>query len=95
LPHHHPIGIRQPLAMTITDVHSHYWRYPDHFQDDFRQQAKRARAGIELDLTVRYADYQRQSVADVMTIVFGGKARLSGLWVDDRDVVTSQNIPNN
>ena len=72
--------------MPIIDVHSHYWRYPDHFQDDFRQQAKRAKAGVELDLTVRFEDYQRQSVPDVKTIVFGGKARLSGLWVDDRDI---------
>ena len=72
--------------MPIIDVHSHYWRYPDHFQDDFRQQAKRAKAGVELDLTVRFEDYQRQSVPDVTTIVFGGKARLSGLWVEDRDV---------
>lgn len=72
--------------MPIIDVHSHYWRYPDHFQDDFREQAKRARAGVEMDLTVRFADYQKASVPGVRTIVFGGKARLSGLWVDDRDV---------
>lgn len=72
--------------MPIVDVHSHYWRYPDHFQDDFREQAKRAKAGVEMDLTVTFDDYQRQSVPDVTTIVFGGKARLSGLWVDDRDV---------
>jgi len=72
--------------MPIIDVHSHYWRYPEHFQDDFRRQAKRAKAGVELDLTVRFEDYQAQSVPDVTTVVFGGKARLSGLWVDDRDV---------
>jgi len=72
--------------MSIIDVHSHFWRYPDHFHDDFRQQAKRARAGTEVDLTVRFEDYQRQSVSDVRTIVFGGKARLSGLWVDDHSV---------
>ncbi|HUQ70485.1 MAG TPA: amidohydrolase family protein [Planctomycetaceae bacterium] len=72
--------------MPIVDVHSHYWRYPEHFQDDFRQQARRAKAGEEVDLTVRFEDYRRQSVPDVTTIVFGGKARLSGLWVDDRDV---------
>jgi uncharacterized protein len=70
----------------IIDVHSHVWRYPDHFNDDFRQQAKRARAGVEVDLTVRYEDYARLSVPDVTTIVFGGKARLSGVWVDDRYV---------
>ena len=39
-----------------------------------------------MDLTVRFADYQRQSVPDVKTIVFGGKAKLSGLWVDDCDI---------
>lgn len=72
--------------MPIVDVHSHFWQYPDHFSDDFRQQAKRAKAGEELDLTVRLEDYLRQSVPDVTTIVFGGKARLSGLWVDDRAV---------
>ncbi len=72
--------------MPIVDVHSHFWRYPDHFQDDFRSQARRARAGVEVDLTVRFEDYQKTSVPDVRTIVFGGKAKLSGLWVDDRDI---------
>jgi len=70
----------------IVDVHSHAWKYPDHFTDDFRQQAKRAKAGIELDLTVRYEDYRAGATDDTITIVFGGKARLSGLWVDDRYV---------
>lgn len=70
----------------MIDVHSHVWRYPDHFNDDFRQQAKRARAGVEVDLTVRYEDYAKLSVPEVRTIVFGGKARLSGVWVDDRYV---------
>lgn len=72
--------------MTIIDVHSHVWRYPDHFGDDFRQQAQRAKADVELDLTVRHQDYAAESAADVRTIVFGGKARLSGVWVDDRYV---------
>ena len=29
----------------IVDVHSHTWRYPEHFTDDFREQAKKARQG--------------------------------------------------
>ena len=70
----------------IIDVHSHAWRYPDHFTDDFRQQARRARAGVEVDLTVRFEDYQRAASEQVRTIVFGGKARLSGMWVDDQYV---------
>ena len=69
--------------MPIIDVHSHFWQFPEHFNDDFRRQGKRAKAGVELDLTVRFEDYENSSVADVRTIVFGGKARLSGLWVDD------------
>lgn len=71
----------------IIDVHSHYFRYPDHFTDNFRDQAKRARAGVEVDLTVRYEEYRATCPDDVATtIVFGGKARLSGLWVDDQSV---------
>jgi uncharacterized protein len=70
----------------IVDVHSHVWQYPDHFSDDFRRQARRARAGVEVDLTVRWEDYQAASVPGVKTIVFGGKARRSGVWVDDRYV---------
>jgi predicted TIM-barrel fold metal-dependent hydrolase len=70
----------------IVDIHSHIWRYPDHFSDDFRNQARRARAGMEVDLTVRWEDYDALSQPDVRTIVFGGKAKLSGVWVDDRFV---------
>lgn len=70
----------------IIDVHSHAWSFPEHFSDDFRQQAKRAKAGVELDLTVRWEDYAALASEPVRTIVFGGKARLSGLWVDDRYV---------
>jgi uncharacterized protein len=70
----------------IIDVHSHAWAYPTHFNDDFRRQACRARAGVEVDLTVRYEDYRKTCPADTKSIVFGGKAKLSGLWVDDRYV---------
>ena len=71
----------------IIDVHSHAWKFPDHFNDDFRlQAARRAKAGVELDLTVEYEAYRNTAPAETRTIVFGGKARLSGLWVDDRYV---------
>jgi predicted TIM-barrel fold metal-dependent hydrolase len=69
--------------MPIIDVHSHAWQFPGDFSADFIRQAKRAKAGVEVDLTVRLADYDRASVPGVKTICFGGKARLSGLWVDD------------
>lgn len=70
----------------IIDVHSHAWQYPQHFSADFRNQAKSARAGVEVDLTVRYEDYRQHCPAETRTVVFGGKARLSGLWVDDQYV---------
>ncbi|MEQ9407532.1 MAG: amidohydrolase family protein [Fuerstiella sp.] len=70
----------------IVDVHSHAWQYPAHFTDDFQRQARRARAGVEVDLTVRYEEYMAGATQVDRTIVFGGKAKLSGLWVDDRYV---------
>lgn len=70
----------------IVDVHSHAWSFPEHFGADFVAQAKRAKAGGDVDLSVRYEDYRAAAPDDVRTIVFGGKARLSGLWVDDRYV---------
>lgn len=70
----------------IVDVHSHAWQYPAHFTDDFQNQARRARAGVEVDLTVRYDEYMAGATQVDRTIVFGGKARLSGVWVDDQYV---------
>lgn len=70
----------------IIDVHSHAWEYPRHFGDDFRMQAERAWKSEQLDLTVRFEDYCASSDEETRTVVFGGKAKLSGLWVDDRYV---------
>jgi predicted TIM-barrel fold metal-dependent hydrolase len=67
----------------IVDVHSHAWQYPQHFGDDFRAQAARARSGVEVDLTVRYEEYRKSAPDDCRTVVFGGKSKLSGMWVDD------------
>jgi predicted TIM-barrel fold metal-dependent hydrolase len=74
------------VSGVIIDVHSHTWVYPDHFGPGFRAQAMRARAGVEVDLTVRYEDYRAACPPATKTIVFGGKARLSDEWVDDRYV---------
>lgn len=70
----------------IYDVHCHAWAYPKHFGDDFRLQAERAWKKNGVDLTVRYEDYRATSDEKTKTIVFGGKAKLSGLWVDDQYV---------
>lgn len=71
----------------IIDVHCHAWEYPQHFNDDFRQQAARAKGGTEFDLTVTLDAYRAAGGEKATrTVVFGGKAKLSGLWVDDAHV---------
>ena len=73
----------------IIDVHSHFWQYPGHFSDDFRRQAMRAKGSdTEVDLTVRWQDYDATAAGCEKTIVFGGKAKLSGIWVPDQAVAS-------
>jgi uncharacterized protein len=74
------------LTLVLTDIHSHYWEYPRHFSDDFKTQAKRARGDIEVDLTVRYEEYRATAETCARTVVFGGKAKRSGLWVNDKEI---------
>lgn len=70
----------------IVDVHSHFFTYPDHFSSDFVTQARRARNGVEVDLTVRWPEYKATAADCRWTVVFGGKAKLSGIWVPDSEV---------
>ena len=62
----------------IVDVHSHLFHYPEHFSKDFIAQTRRARSGVEIDLTVRWEEYHAHAKQCDKTIVFGGKAKLSG-----------------
>lgn len=71
--------------MTV-DIHSHFWDVTTDFTEDFRAQARRAKGGVDFDLTVRYEDYRATCRVPVKTVVFGGQARLSGVWVDNRRV---------
>jgi predicted TIM-barrel fold metal-dependent hydrolase len=70
----------------ITDIHSHAWPFPDAFSADFIRQASAARPGQTVDLTVRLEDYRAAAPEGTRTVVFGGKARLSGIWVPDEHV---------
>ncbi len=70
----------------IIDVHSHAWDHKKHFTEDSHRQAQRARGGEPVNLTVCYDEYRASATPEVRTIVFGGKARLSGLWVEDHYV---------
>lgn len=67
----------------ITDIHSHAWPFPDAFSEDMMRQASAAKAGETVDLTIRLEDYRKAAPEGTRSAVFGGKARLSGLWVDD------------
>ncbi|ROQ62929.1 hypothetical protein EDD93_5660 [Streptomyces sp. 840.1] len=69
----------------ITDVHSHLFRHSHDFTDPFRSDSARAHAG-EVDLTVKWEEYAATAPDSTRTIVVGGKARRSGLWVDDAAV---------
>jgi uncharacterized protein len=69
----------------VIDVHSHVFQYPDHFSQAFRDQSRRAR-NADVDLTVRWNEYYGTARQCSRTVVFGGKAKLSGLWVPDRFV---------
>jgi len=70
----------------IVDVHSHYFRYPNHFTEELKRQSLRSRNGVEVDLTVRWDEYRASAQECDKTIVFGAKAKLSGQWVPDREV---------
>jgi predicted TIM-barrel fold metal-dependent hydrolase len=70
----------------VVDVHCHAWDYSAHFSDQYKQEVLRARAGVEVDLNVRYADYVAHAPAEFRAIVFGGKAKLSGVWIPDEYV---------
>lgn len=69
----------------LVDVHSHFFRDPDHFSNDHRRQVRRAR-NQDINLTVRWEDYHASAQTCEKTVVFGGKARLSGTWVPDEEV---------
>jgi predicted TIM-barrel fold metal-dependent hydrolase len=67
----------------IIDVHSHAWDAASHLSADFLRQAARAKGGDTPDLSTDQAGYWNNAPADVTRIVFGGKAKLSGVWVPD------------
>ena len=67
------------------DVHSHFFRYPEPFSQDYRNQMHRMR-NMEMDLTVHWEEYAASATKADRTIVFGGKARRTGIWVPDLEV---------
>src|SRR5262245_21872057 len=69
----------------MIDVHSHFFP-PGSFNEDFAAQAQRAKGGQPVDMTTDWDNYWATAKGLDKAIVFGGKARLSGAWVDDRHI---------
>lgn len=69
----------------IIDVHKHVWPSNAVFSAKFLEEASRMRSG-PIDLVTQYDDYRATAAGCEVSICFGGKARLSGVWIDDRDV---------
>ena len=69
----------------IVDVHTHCWP-PGAFTQEFIDDVRRMRLSA-VNLETKYATYQAGLPnEDVISIVFGGKARRSGIWINDEDV---------
>lgn len=69
----------------ITDVHAHYWPTASIFTPEAIAQIERAQGG-PVNLVTDYAHYWANAPQGTRLILFGGKARLSGLWQDDEAV---------
>jgi len=71
----------------IVDVHAHLFDQHRHLGDTFVTQAGKA-AGHEVDLSTHWSHYWDSAPAETVALVIGGKARLSGIWVEDEDVAS-------
>ncbi|MEZ4860345.1 MAG: amidohydrolase family protein [Caldilineaceae bacterium] len=69
----------------IIDVHTHVFPNNSVFFGNFLAEASRMRSQT-IDLITRYEHYCATAPDCQAAICFGGKAKLAGLWVDDRDV---------
>lgn len=69
----------------MIDIHAHYFPSPDIYSPTFLKESARMR-GRPIQLVTDYTDYWSTAKEVTKSIVFGGKARAAGLWVDDNDV---------
>ena len=70
----------------IVDVHAHCWPSLDCFSPSFQADARRMRVNA-VNLVSRYEEYRAATAGEeVVSVIFGGKARLTGVWIDDADV---------
>jgi predicted TIM-barrel fold metal-dependent hydrolase len=70
----------------IVDVHAHCWPRPDCFSPSFQADARRMRLS-PVNLVTRYENYRDSTGGEeVVSLVFGGKAKLTGVWINDDEV---------
>lgn len=69
----------------MIDIHTHFFP-PGSFTTEFLAQAQRAKGGAPIQIETDWNEYWRTAPDISRAVVFGGKARLSGMWVHDRDV---------
>jgi uncharacterized protein len=66
----------------MQNIHTHAWSQSLHMADFFVEEANVAR-GREMDLSVEFDVFMANNAPFERVVVFGGKARLTGLWVPD------------
>jgi uncharacterized protein len=65
----------------LVDCHSHVWAYPGHISDEFVNDANAMSRGHKLDFHVPPEKHLQAMAGVDKVIVFGLRARHSGLWV--------------
>lgn len=73
-------------GVPVADVHVHFFPDESVFDARFISEVKRARGGVDISLVTEMAEYWRQAAGCQKAIVFGGKAKRSGIWVPDEAV---------
>lgn len=68
----------------IVDVHVHLLDHSD-MSESFLDASGHSKDG-RVDLVSRWEEYSAATPAETVSIVFGGKARLSGIWADDSKI---------
>lgn len=71
--------------MTV-DIHTHVWTQRDHLDPSFVDGVKRARPGVEIDLTVRFEPFMEAMAPCQRVVCFGLRGLATGLHVPNEHV---------
>jgi uncharacterized protein len=70
----------------VVDVHVHVMDQEEDLEESFVEASGHSKSTGGVELTTNWDAYQASATPDTVAFVFGGKARLSGMWVDDEKV---------